>query len=414
MWSMPNTSSARVVPKNLFLSAQRALSEPAIHLKSVTQSNIRDLCTLITLSVLYDAVETLGSKTELDTNNKPYIAQEYQSIRDFTGLEITIGPSPSEFEETLRQSISFATRPFAAAGKNVALEELKNKLSNSLRLETSGGPDYWEDFAEGQRLVLTKDLKDQSIEPENFWLRSFLYAGLASIRKRPLVPDAIRTWGIDQASACPSDYGQRLEEVIKGKYSPRKMRELIVDHPFQVPPFAAAVFLRAGSDRRRIPGELKALRDELASVRSALSGFQRERDTADYRGFLSVFGKPHTEDSVIALDDRVHYALESLRKVKVPVPPQFFVLKPVFEMVKSAASLFTNLVSPFPRIVAASRDLVDLASKVTEVESSGDNSALVEVHYRLGWTLRDWFNSGIRLEELFGPIQDDEPYRHST
>jgi len=353
---------ARIVPKNLLLSAQRALSDPAIHAQTVTESNIRDLCTLINLSVLYDDIETLGNKAEIDETYKPHIAPEYQTIRDLTGLNISVGPSPEQFEETLRQSMAFAVDPFAIAGKTVELDKLKKKLSQSLRIETSDRPDYWEDIAEGQRLLLTKEFQEKSIEPENFWLRSFLYAGLARIRQRPLVPDAIRTWGMHQGSITPSDYGQGLEEVIDGKYTPGKIRKLIVDAPFPIPPFAAAVFLRAGKDRKKIPEELKTLRAELAPVRSALSGFQREKETADYRGLITIFGKPHTPDSKIDLDDRVHGALETLRNAMAPVPPQILVLKPVFDMVKSAAALFINLASASPKMLEAGKDMIDIAS----------------------------------------------------
>jgi hypothetical protein len=154
---------------------------------------------------------------------------------------------------------------------------------------------------------------------------------------------------------------------------------------------------------------MRALRDELAPVRLALGSFQREKDTADYRGLITIFGKAHTADSKGVIDDRVHDAIEVLRKVKWPGPPQFLVIKPVFNLVKSAASLFSNLVSASPGAFGAAKDVFEAASAAKELQSFGDSSAFVEVHHRLGWTLRQWFNPGIRLEKLFGPIQGDEP-----
>lgn len=406
---MSNSSCTRVVPKNLFLSAQRALSEQTIRSAGVTHSNIRDLCTLITLSVLYDDVETLGSKAELSKDSKPNIAPEYEKIRDLTGLQIKVGPTPAEFDETLKESISFAIRPFARANKNITLSELKARLGESLRAETSDQPDYWEDFAEGQKLLQATNLNEFGTSPENFWLRSFLYAGLASTRKRPFVPDAIRSWGMHQTSSVGADYGQHLEQIIEAKYPPSRMWELIRDSPFPIPPFAATVFLRAGSTHRNIPTALRILREDMTPVRDALSSFQREKDTADYSGLVTIFGQSHTPDSKITNDDRVRNAIEALRKATVAVPPQILVLKPVFDMVKSVTSLVTNLVSPSPRIFGAFKDGLDVLSKKKDVTSRADTAAFVEVHHRLGWALRGWFNSGIRLEDMFGPIRDDEP-----
>ena len=287
-------TSSRIVPKNLFLSAQRGLSEEAVRAGAVTHSNIRDLCTLITLSMLYDEIETLGNKAELEEDCKPYIAAEYQSICDLTGLKINVGPAQHELNEVLKESVSFAVRPFVKAARKIELDALEDKLSKSLRDETSDQPDYWEDFAEGRRLLLAKALDEQSTESENFLLRSFLYAGLASNRQRPFVPDAIRSWGMHQITVPSSDYGEDLERIIEAKYPPGRMWELIAGSPFPIPPFAATVFLRADSKRQNLPKAIKSLRDDLTPVRDALAHFQREKDTADYRGLITIFGKVHT------------------------------------------------------------------------------------------------------------------------
>jgi hypothetical protein len=398
----------RIVPKNLFLSAQRALSEEVIRAGQVRESNLRDLCTLIDLSVLYDGIETLGSGVELRKEQKPHISSEYENIRTLTGLTIAVGPAGPDFENVLRESLRFAVEPFALAGQDIKLGELKARLAGSLRVATSDGPDYWEEFAEGERL-LTKRLNVETSEPEKFWLRSFLYAGFASARRSPLVPDAIRSWGMKMSRPQASDYGDELQKVIEGKYPAEQMQELIVDSPFPVPPFAAAVFLRANNDRRNLPRALKELRDALSPVRFALAGFQREKDTADYRGMITIFGRSHTLGSKVVVDERVRDAMEALRKVNLAIPPQLLVLKPLFNMVQSASALVTNLMSNSPQAFKAGKDLVDVISAAREAESWSDRSAFVEVHYRLGWTLREWFNSGIRLERLFGEIQSDEP-----
>jgi hypothetical protein len=356
--SVPDAPCIRIVPKNLFLSAQRALSEEVVHAGKVRESNIRDLCTLIDLSVLYEGIETLGSDIELREEQKPHISPEYENIRRLTGLTIKVGPAGSEFENVLRHSLTFAIQPFARSGQDVALDELKAKIASSLRIAISGGPDYWEEFAEGERL-LTKPLNQATSDPEKFWLRSFLYAGFASARSSPLVPDAIRSWGMRIPGRPPSDYGQELQRVIEGKYPPDRMRALFVDSPFPVPPFAAVVFLRADNDPTNVPRALKDLRDELAPVRIALGGFQRERDTADYRGLITIFGKAHTPGSRVALDERMRDAVEALRKLKLPIPPQLLVLKPIFNIVKSASALVANLISASPQAFKAGKDLLE-------------------------------------------------------
>ena len=143
----------RVVPKNLFLSAQAALSEEAIQKKRVTESNLADLCTLITLSMLYERVETLGSREELDKWNKPNLVEGYDSIRELTGLEV----SPQvDFEDVLRHSLGYAIGPFDRAGININRDQLRTELSNSLRQGISTSADHWEQFTEGERLFLER------------------------------------------------------------------------------------------------------------------------------------------------------------------------------------------------------------------------------------------------------------------
>lgn len=401
----------RVVPKNLFLSAQRALSDNAVHAKSVTKSNLRDLCTLLSLSVLYDEVETLGNKGEFDEGSKPYIAPEYKSIQELTGLKIRVGPSPEEFDSVLRKSISFAVEPFSNAGKNIDIDRLKIEIGTSLREGVSTIPDDWKDFAEGEKLLLNHGLEDKRSGAERFWLRSFLYAGLAASRRRSLVPDTVRSWGLPDLIGARPDYARALETAIEHKYPPDKVRALLLDSAVPVPPFAAGIFIRAGNSRHKIAHELKALREELTPVRTALQSFQLENEIGDYRGFITVFGKAHTADSKMAVDDRVADAVEALRIAKLPIPPQLVALKPVFDAVWSSASLFINLVSASPKAIKAAKDLLALALQVQDVRSAGDRTAFLEVHYRLGWDLREWFNHGVRIEDMFGPIQDDEPIR---
>ena len=209
------------------------------------------------------------------------------------------------------------------------------------------------------------------------------------------------------------DYAQRLEAAIRAKYPDEDVQNLILDAPFPVPPFAAAVFLKTKGDRARIWDEVRSLRNQLKPVRTALSMLQRERNTADYSGLITLFGVPHSDDSKLRLDDRVRDALDTLRDLKLPLPKQVLVLKPIYDIVKAAASLLVQPIESSSELFQKARELSELRSKGKELQLWGDRSTFAEVHYQLGWKLRSWLNEGVKLGDLFGPIQDDVPRRNS-
>jgi hypothetical protein len=64
-------------------------------------------------------------------------------------------------------------------------------------------------------------------------------------------------------------------------------------------------------------------------------------------------------------------------------------------------------------LLEKAKDLHEMASTGKELASWSDKYIFAEVHYQLGWPLRSWLNQGIKLEKLFGPIQDDEPHKGS-
>jgi hypothetical protein len=409
MQSMPQPCP-RIVPKNLFLSAQRALSDETIRAQKVTVSNLSDLCTLISLSMLYDNIETLGSQRELDPDYKPHIAPEYDRLRQLTGLEISVGPRPSELDDVVNQSVPFAIVPFL---QNLDFDpkRLKSDLKRCLREGISDGPDYWEDFAEGERLSLEHAPGAKRSMAEKFWQRSFIYAGLAESRHGALVPDTVRAWGIARPKTGSHDYARDLEDAIAHKYPPGRLRQLVLGTGIQVSPFAAVVFLRAGKNHKKIPEVMKELREEMAPVRSALSSLQWERELGDYRGFITIFAKAHNEDSRLAVDDRMEDAIQALRSAKFPIPPQLVALKPAFDVVWSAVSLIKSLAGHSPAALSTIKTLIGLAHHAQDVQAADNRTAFLEVHYRLGWDLKEWFNCGVDVRDLFGPIHDDEPKR---
>ena len=382
----------------------------------MTDSNLRDLCTLVTISVLYDDVETLGSDAELHEGQKPYISPQYQSIHERTGLRISVGPTYDDFQSVLTDSVPEAARVFTRGGTDARVQDLRKLLSNALRVEISDRPDYWDDFAEGAKQLRGTPTTDQNEKARRFWLRSFLYAGLAKTRNCPFVPDAIRSWGFGESNEWSPDYGQDLEKVIDEHYPPERIRRLIPDVRVDIPPFAAAVFVRAGAARAKIPEELKQLREQLAPVRETLAAFQAEREGGDYRGLLSIFGKPSTKAARVAVDGRVHDALQVLRAAKLPVWPGLLVLKPLYGVVTSATSLLTHLMAG--ELTSASRQLFEigkdahaLISGTSDLKAWNDRSAFLEVHNRIGWTLRGFLNDGVDTRRLFGIIREDLPTR---
>jgi hypothetical protein len=280
---MAATPNSRIVPKNLLVSATRATSDKAVHEGTVRKSNVRDLCTLIDLAVLYDEVETLGSRHELDKNHKEHIAPEYASLKANTGLTIKVGPDDDRtYEETFKQSVAAAAQVFTLEEKVADPEQLRSVLGTALRIQVSDQPDYWEDLDEGRKLLQAKTLDGQLKESEKFWLRTFLYSGLAAARKLPWVPDAIRAWGnASGLKGKPDDYSSQLQRAIRSKYPDDSIQNLILDAPFPIPPFAAAVFLNTKGDRKRIWEEVKKLREDLSNVRktSQISSWRGRRAT---------------------------------------------------------------------------------------------------------------------------------------
>jgi hypothetical protein len=406
---MTPAPNSRIVPKNLLVSATHALSDEAVFSSTVRESNVRDLCTLIDLAILYDEIETLGHVAELNANSKPDIAKQYDCIHQLTGLKIAVGPSAELFNKTLAESAAFATYVFARNRKTVPQDELSHILAGSFRHEVSDRPDYWKDFDEGNQLLSTEKLDRVFSLSEKYWLRTFLYAGLAKTRGLPFVPDAVRTWGNSDIVNPNADYTQQLESAIRSKYPDENLQNLILDAPFPVPPLAATVLLRTNGDRKKIRDEVVILRDQLKSVREALSSLQREKDTADYSGLITIFGMPHTDESKSRLDDRVRDAIDALRKLKLPIPRSFLIIRPIYSVVSTFASLVTNPIRSTFDLVKKAKDLYELNSAGSELHSWSDRSAFAEVHYQLGWTLGSWRNEGIRLKDLFGDIQDDTP-----
>jgi len=408
MTAMANVGISRIVPKNLLASAMRAIREESEDGGAITVTNVRDLATLVNVAVLYDEMETIASKEEFDSSYKPYLAEGYDAIQD-VGLKVRAGPEKAEFDRVLSAGAAFATEPISAAGSDVSLQQLRQRLSNSLRGALSTGPDYWSDFEEGRDLFLNRNFDPDGPEngAENFWLRSFLYLGFAKVREVPFVTDAVRSWGLD-AQGPRSDYAQQLETIIDAKYSPEQVSKLIPDTPLPLPPLAAAVFLRAGTRRNILP-ELKVLREELAPVRMALAGFQHKKHGGEFLGYINIFGGYYSSATQRKADENVHAAFEALRKLKVPLPPQLLVVKSAFAVSKSVASLLSNLLSAIPRPIKAGAEIYEAVSQMKDLSTWSESNPFAEVHHRLGWTLRSWFNEGIKLETLFGSIRDDEP-----
>jgi hypothetical protein len=396
---------SRIVPKNLLASAMHAVGEENYSGDPISLSNIRDLATLVNLAVLYDEIETIGNMDELNRSYKPHLAEGYQAIQN-VGLRVVIGPKEQDLGHVLSAAAGFAAEPITAAGSDVMLDALKQRLSSSFRGAMSAGPDYWSDFEEGRRLFLARNL-DRDSPAEDFWLRSFLYLGLAKIREMPFVADSVRSWGLSVPCPCP-DYQKQLETIIEAKYTPEQISKLIPDIPVPLPPLAAAVFLRAGT-RRNIMSEMKALREELTPVRTALAAFQHKRQGGEFLGYLTIFGGYYSSTAQREADENVHDALEVLRKLKLPLPPQLLAVKPASEITKSIASLLTTLLSAVSHPVKAAWEAYTLFSQANAVSSWSEKNAFVEVHHRLGWTLRTWFPHQAKIQSLFGAVVDDEP-----
>jgi hypothetical protein len=136
-----------------------------------------------------------------------------------------------------------------------------------------------------------------------------------------------------------------------------------------------------------------------------------ERKKGDYSGLITIFGQRHTAASKDKLDDQVQEAIQTLRKLKIPLPPQLLILKPVYQIAKDATSLITDPIEGCTKVFEAANKLREVVTTGKELESWSDRYAFAEVHYQLGWSLRSWLNEGVRLSHLFGTIKNDEPVR---
>jgi hypothetical protein len=416
---MPGPILSRIVSKNLLISARRAFYADASAGHKVTTSNIKDLCTLVNLAALYDSIETLGSNSELKEGEKPHIAAEYQRIENDSGLSILIGPEPKDFGGVVDEGVSLVAGPFVKAGKDTSLSKLRESLGSSLRRETENWPDHFEDFEAGREQALhgSASVGKRAELAKNFWLRSFLYVGLAKVRGTPFVPDTTRTWGMGEQHGDTIIYADELQRTIAKKYQV-VTKQLVQSKSLSIPPFAASVFLRANqaspvpAERRaHLPSELRTLREKMTEIRNNLRGFQAQRTFGEYDGSLTKLMASTPENAETDIDLKVALALVELRKQWAYLPNWLLELQSLFGVIRAGASIAFGLASAasLQDIVTIIMEIPRLKSGITEVGSSEDAHAFAEVHNRLGWDLNRFRQDGINLEDIFGEIEDDEP-----
>lgn len=421
---MPLSNATRIVSRNLLVSASHALADPVFDQNSITESNFRDLCTLINMAVLYDGLEVLGSQFHLDRRNKPDVAEEYESIAQLTGLRVDAGPKPEELDAVVLEATKEAAAPFFTVS-NISRDEIMTRLRSSIRNELSDAPDYWDDFNEGKQLALGGTFQGLPFSPakaaENFWYRTFLYLGLARVRQIPFVPDAVRGCGLEQerrnagSDSIHESNGayEQLIAAVQAKWGERTAIPLR-GTTVMIPPFAAVVFRRAGSDRNRIGLALRELREELSEVRSALLRFDLEKKAGSYGSFLQgLFPTNSTEAARIDAGQRVQEAITNFRKQVIPLPPLMLKLRPLLSVVYETYSLVHGLLGDFETLKKAGLEIAQalpgIRSDLKEYQGFDDTNVFAEVHYQLGWDLRSWFNTDVELEKLFGQIQPDLP-----
>jgi hypothetical protein len=419
---MPLSNATRIVSRNLLVSASQALADAIFDQNRITESNFRDLCTLINLSILYDGVEVLGSHYHLDRQNKPMVAEGYESIEQLTGLSVDAGPKPEELDAVVLEASKEAAAPFFTVA-NISRDEIMTRLRGSIRTELSDAPDYWDDFNEGRQLALGGTFKGIKFSPaqaaENFWYRTFLYLGLARVRRIPFVPDAVRGCGFPTTGRDSGGAYDQLINAVQAKWGDQ-LAVLLQGTEVQIPPFAAVIFHRAGSDRSRIGPELRALREELGEVRSALLRFDLEKKAGSYGSYLQgLFPTNSTAAVRSEVDRRVQEAIANLYKQKVPLPRFMLKLRPLLSVIYETYLLVHGLLpGEFESLKKAGLEIMQafpgIWSDLKEYQGFDESNAFAEVHYRLGWDLRSWFNTEVPLEKLFGQIQPDLPERDAA
>jgi hypothetical protein len=142
-----------------------------------------------------------------------------------------------------------------------------------LALEGRGETPLWLKGTPSRWDILAQLKKEENYtRGVTFVVRTFLYAGYADVHGLYLTPDATRLKIVKPLADAEEDLQNQLLKRFQAAVTQRGQRRYgqmgnIREH---IPPLAAIVFKRAGSDKTKIPKVMRELRKQLAPLRKSL------------------------------------------------------------------------------------------------------------------------------------------------
>lgn len=367
-------ASARLVTQNLLVSAAAAL-EPE---RFVTDENVEDLATVISLACLYDRLLVVGSERLLR-----FKAPMFSYLR-----RAVVSPHEPN-ESTWKRAVARAERYAGAFLRSGAIEGANEIFSRIYTMSRRYGidgeslePDGPRDVDFGRRLladIRTPDDLRSYMSRGHDWivvayvLRTFLYVSFSDGMGVPLAIDAARQPLLENFA---EDSQQRVREAIL-----TVVREGIrTDKALRAPlrrlasPFAAVVFNQSKT-RDDILRNVQHLRDEQIELRRRLRPIEAKLDT--------TVGAERDEAQA-----RVAAALEELAHRYSIKGTQDLTIQRVIAAFKPAASL------------AALKPMDSVEFSAKKLIAKDAESTLVELH-RLNRKLPSTAQQDVDIKRLF-------------
>jgi hypothetical protein len=272
----PPQAAARLVTQNLLISAAAA-AQPD---RYVTEENVVDLATVISLSCLYDRLVLLGPRHLLDFNSPllAFLRTDVVEIRDI---------ADSEWKRSVERAQKYCSAFLRTTPLPQATEVFEEIYSMSRRYGLDLEPDGPGDVETGKRLLenvgSSKDLRAK-LENENDWivtayvLRTFLYIGFSDHLRIPIAVDRARQ---EFVSEIADDSQVRVREAVFQTISDGLRSNRSLSQPVRsiASPFAAIAFNEA-IDRAQLVTRAKELRRELLDFRLKLRPLEEALETA--------------------------------------------------------------------------------------------------------------------------------------
>jgi hypothetical protein len=407
--------SLRLVTRNLLASA--CTYE---HAQEITMSNVQDLAARINLMVLYDGVESLvlepGWHSEL--MNYSNLAKALITDRAITILSLSKDDRAAAVALATKELSAFLRKDMSSLHKDMdnAVNEATNPTCSEDCSDFDDGERWLKERRSTNLKVWTaspKDLSGQDSDEFRFFLRSFFYIGYSQQTGRRFVLDSGRLNAINRITLWNS-FQKKLLERINHVYRADIERSLQASQ-FIIPPFAAVVFQRAGTDKAKIVCELLELREQFKELRTRLYNWEsRSRVGVSHDRFLSIFHSrlSSTDEELREIQDGFERALLTVGQRTTPFSRMRIFTKPLFELAVASLEIIGGMHHlALEEIIKGLLGFI-FAPGPPELRETYQRSALAEVH-GLDREIRHWYKEGT-LDRLFGTVREEAATPHGA